>query len=142
MSGIINAYLLWGAWKDLRKKKISNQYLWLGGIAGITYSLIIMITGGFVWKERFMAILPGVLILAIAKITNEKIGYGDGWVILVLGNFMKFYEICIMFQLAIILTAVVSGILLCTKKAGREHKIPFLPFLWAAYTCQWGIMYV
>lgn len=142
MLGIINVYLLWGSWRDLKKKMISDQYLWFGGIAGIIYSLIKMIAGGFVWEERFMAYLPGLLILAVAKITGEKIGYGDGWVVLILGNFLELFEIYAMLQFAVILAAVVSVGLLYTKKAGREYRIPFLPFLWAAYTCQWGIRYV
>ena len=142
MLGIINVYLLWGAWKDLRKKRISDQYLWFGGVAGIIYNLMKMITKEFVWEERFTAYLPGLLILVIAKITGEKIGYGDGWVVLILGSFLGIFEIYVMLQLAVILAAVVSVGLLCTKKAGREYRIPFLPFLWAAYICQWGIGYV
>ena len=142
MLGIVSVYLLWGALIDLRKKTISDQYLWFGGMAGIFYSLIQMITGRVIWEERFRAYLPGLLILVIAKITGEKIGYGDGWVVLILGSFLGLFEIYVMLQFAFILAAVVSVGLLCTKKAGREYRIPFLPFLWAAYTCQWGIRYV
>lgn len=142
MWGIINIYLFWGAWVDLRKKAISNLYLWLGGMAGIVYNFIKMLTGEFVLEERFMAILPGIFMLAIAKITNEKIGYGDGWVILILGSFLKFSEIYRLLQFAVILAAVVSVSFIIVKKAGREYKMPFLPFLWIAYICQWGIKYV
>ena len=93
MSSIINIYLLWGAWQDVRKQTISNRYLWLGGIIGIIYNLIKMITEGIIWRERFTAYVPGLLILVIAKVTNEKIGFGDGWVIMVLGSFLKINEI-------------------------------------------------
>ena len=140
MLGIVNIYLLWGGWTDLKKKKVSNQYLWMGGIAGIIYNLMEMVTGEFVWKEQFMAFLPGFLILAIAKITNEKIGYGDGWVIL--RSFLNLGEIYVMLQLAVIMAAVLAVGLLCTKKAGKEYRIPFLPFLWMAYVLEWGIKYV
>ena len=140
--GIVNLYLMWGAWKDLKVKKISDRYLWLGGIVGIASNLIDMITGEVIWRERFMAFLPGILFLIIAKITNEKIGYGDGWVILILGGFLRRGEIYAVLWLAVILSAVVSVGLLCIKKAGKEDRIPFLPFLWAAYIYQWGIRYV
>ena len=133
---------MWGAWKDLKVKKISDRYLWLGGIVGIASNLIDMITGEVIWRERFMAFLPGILFLIIAKITNEKIGYGDGWVILILGGFLRRGEIYAVLWLAVILSAVVSVGLLCIKKAGKEDRIPFLPFLWAAYIYQWGIRYV
>ena len=142
MSGIINIYLFWGAWVDFRKKAISDCYLWLGGMSGIVYNFIKMLAGETVLEERFMAILPGIFFLAIAKVTNEKIGYGDGWVILILGSFLKFSEIYRLLQFAVILAAVASLGLMIMKKAGREYKIPFLPFLWAAYICQWGIKYV
>ena len=142
MGAVVNIYLLWGAWTDLRTKTISDQYLWLGGITGILYSMIKIMAEAFVWEEQMIAYVPGFIILTIAKITNEKIGYGDGWIILILGSFLGIYEIYRIFQFAVILTAAASVILLCIKKEGREYKIPFLPFLWAAYTCQWGMRYV
>ena len=141
MFGFVNLYLLWGAWKDLKVKKISDQYLWMGAIAGIIYSMVKVITGEFVWKERFIAVLPGILILIIGKITNEKIGYGDGWLILILGSFLKFSEIYLIVQLAVILAAVVSAGLLCTKRVGKEYRLAFLPFLWAAYFWYWRTKY-
>lgn len=133
MLEIVNVYLFWGACQDLKKKKIKDYYLWAGGIAGTICGFMELIAGRFDGKERFLAFLPGLMILIIAEITNEKIGYGDGWVLVILGNFLNLEEICRLIQGAAALAAVVSVGLLCMKKVSKEEHIPFLPFLWLAH---------
>lgn len=139
---IVNLYLFWGAWQDLRRRKISNNYLWIGGILGVVYRTINLVTGAVVLREWLWALIPGVIFITIAKVTKEKIGLGDGWVILIMGNFLNLMEVCYMLQAAIFVVIIFSCMLLCSKKVTREYQIPFLPFLWTAHTFLWGLYHV
>lgn len=141
-SAIVNVYLLWGAWRDLKKRKIKNEFLWIGGIAGFVYKSIGMAVSSDFFKEWVLALIPGVLILLLAKATREKIGFGDGWVLLILGNFLNIVEVWYILQTAVFLVMFFSLVLLCSKRAGKEYQIPFLPFLWGAHTLFWGLNYV
>lgn len=142
MKMIVSVYLLWGAWQDVRSRKIKNNYLWLGGCIGIMYRIINITLKQAVWEKWLWALIPGVVLLVIAKITKERIGLGDGWLVLVLGNFLSIGEICCVLQLALFLVFVFSIFLLWIKKISRKFEMPFLPFLCAAYIVLWGFDYV
>ena len=139
---LICLYLLWGTWQDLQNKKIKNSYLWVGGIVGIILKMTNVILGRYNFKDWIWALLPGILLLVIARVTKEKIGMGDGWVLLILGNYLSIVEIWYVFQIALLTVTIFSLILLCIKKINKEYEIPFLPFLWAAYTFLWRMHYV
>lgn len=139
---IINLYLFWGGLQDLLKRKIRNSYLYLGGIGGVVYKFVSMAADISILKDWFWSLVPGMLLLLIAKVTREKIGYGDGWVVLILGNFLSITEVWYVLQMAMFIVITVSLILLCSKKVTAEYQIPFLPFLWVAHTFLWGVNYV
>lgn len=139
---LLNLYLLWGAWQDLRKRKITNSYLWFGGIWGMVRIGICFVLGTVSFIEWIQALIPGVLFLLIAKMTGEKIGMGDGWVIMIIGNFLNIRKLWYVVQVAITIVFLFSIIMLCSKKKDKEYQIPFLPFLWMGHTFMWGIAYV
>lgn len=139
---LVNLYLFWGAWQDLRKRKINNSYLWIGGVTGIIYKAISVATNTSILKDWLWAMIPGLMLLLVAIVTKEKIGLGDGWVILILSNFLNVVEIGYVLQAAVFIVSMFSLILLCSNKVTKEYQIPFLPFLWAAHTCLWVVEYV
>lgn len=79
-----------------------------------------------------LGILPGVILLATAFAT-KKAGYGDGIVMLFLGIVEGSGESLLIFAAGLVFAAVFSLILLGLRKAGRNTRIPFLPFLAAAW---------
>ncbi len=142
MQIMVNIYLFWGAWQDLRTRKIGNLYLWFGGVTGLVYKCIGIIKGTEFFIDWILAMIPGLIFLLIAKVTKEKIGFGDGWVLLILSNFIHLTEVWYVLQTAVFLVMIFSLVLLCSKKVSREYQIPFLPFLWGAQTFLWGLVYV
>lgn len=134
---IVNLYLFWGAWQDLKRKAITNVYLWVGGVVGIVYRGMGLILDFFVLEEWIWALFPGILFLLAGKITKEKIGYGDGFTLLILGNFFTFLEVLYVLYIAVFFVMSVSFILICFKKRSKQYQIPFLPFLWVAETLLW-----
>lgn len=135
-------YLLWGAWQDFQNKRIKNSYLWIGGILGVISKIVGIVWDKYSIVDWLWALLPGILLLIVAKVTKEKIGLGDGWVVLILGNYLSVIEICYVFQTALLGTIIFFVINLCRKKITRKYELPFLPFLWGSYTFLWGLGYV
>ena len=134
--------MFWGALQDFRKRKIRTDYLWIGGIVGFVYKLTEIIKGNNNLVNWIIALFPGFIMLIIAKYTKEKIGFGDGWIFIVLGNVLTAAEIWYVLQIAIILITIFSMILILSKKVSKEYEIPFLPFLLVAYLILRGTQYV
>lgn len=139
---LVNMYLFWGAWQDIRKRRITDNYLILGGFLGFLILGIRLLLHQRIWWEWLCALLPGSLMLFGAKAAKEKIGDGDGWVLWVLGNVLSARELCGILGLAVFFLMIFSVLLLCSRMADRDLQIPFLPFLWLAHMILWGKGYV
>ena len=139
---IVNLYLFWGTWQDVKERKIGDGYLSMGALGGMVFWMLKILTEEFSFGERIMAWFPGVMFLILAKIWEEKIGFGDGLILLVLGNFLNLGEICLILRISFSLLMIFSMLLLCSKKASKNYQIPFLPFLWISHTLMWGLQYV
>jgi leader peptidase (prepilin peptidase)/N-methyltransferase len=125
----ILAVLLIASLIDFKKKEIA--YWEILGCAGISAARVF-------WQLRelspdpleiMISLLPGVVMLLVAFLSREGIGYGDGLLALSigpgLGAEVMLYGICG----ALFLSSVISGILLVLRKAGRNTRIPFVPFM-------------
>ena len=138
---VIHLYLFWGTWQDVKKRKVSNTYLWLGTATSLIYRGMEILKVKSSLKEWLAAMIPGILMLIIAKSTKEKIGYGDGWLLLILGNVLNIIDIWYVLQIAVLLVTLFSIILIIGKKVCRDDQIPFLPFLWMGYIIWRGLQY-
>lgn len=139
---IINIYLLIGAFQDSKTKKIKVWYLWLGGILGLFFKIKDFSGQQVTLSNWIIQMIPGVLFLIYAKLGKEKIGEGDGWLLLILGNCFPGMRVWTVFYLSVVLLALFSWVLIIKKKANKTTEIPFIPFLWTADTCLWGLQYV
>ena len=139
---LTNLYLFWGSIQDIKKRKISNVYLWTGGIGGLAFRLIGYNYNSQAIMDWILTIVPGLLILLLSKKSKEKIGVGDGLVLLVLGNIMTFVEVCILLQIAIFLLFIFALILWSSRKFSKDYPIPLLPFLWLSHLLLWRLGYV
>lgn len=80
-------------------------------------------------------ILFGILVLFLAWLTREAVGYGDGLVVAACGAALGFTEVFGLVTLAMCFAAAWALFLLICRKAGRKDCFPFLPFLLAAQLC-------
>lgn len=117
IGGWIGLHLLYLSWEDLRERELSMMVVAELGGTGALYCLL---TG------NAPCLLPGVLFLFFGFVTDEAVGYGDGWLILALGLWMSAEELLSAVFLGMILG---SGFAICFGK----KEIPFVPFLGAAY---------
>lgn len=130
---ILNVYLFWGALQDVREKTISHYFIKVGILIGLANCLWEIYLQVFYGKERILSLVPGIVFLVIAKISAEKIGYGDGMVFLILGSCMKPFEIWCLWQVSLWLDTIYSLIMVTIKKLQFHSKVAFLPFVWVAY---------
>jgi len=77
-------------------------------------------------------VIPGVFYLLMGRISGDQIGRGDGLTILVLGLFAGLPDTVLITAAAQFVCAVLAGLMLVMKRADRNTRIPFVPFLLAA----------
>ena len=87
----------------------------------------------FLWLGGGML---GVGFLVVSKVTEEAIGYGDSWTIILLGVFLGIWEVMLLLLITFFITGVIGG-LLCLKKADKKTGIPMLPIMTAVYLGMW-----
>lgn len=129
--------------------------LWLGVLAGIDFRCMrvpvwLLIASGIfvtsmslwkIWQGRivdaglFWSMLPGVVMLLVA-IISQKAGVADGVVLLLMGISTDFRTCALSFVISLFVIGAVSLVLLVLKRAGKNTKLPYLPFLWLGYVTQ------
>lgn len=115
---------------DVRTKKIPMVWLKIGYIVAAAYVVWQGINQPFdtFWPELIKSLGPGMLLLAAGRVSG-KIGEGDGCVLLVVGSILGSKKTLLVFSGALFLAALTGTILLVLGKAGKDSKIPFIPFL-------------
>ena len=131
--GLMNLYLLWGTIQDLKEKKISLVYLKIGLAIGILFLLEKIIGQKLAVVEVFLSFVPGIIFLLLGKMSKEKIGFGDGWLFLIIACWMETKEIWILWQVSLSLCSIFSIVMLMAKKFNTKYCIPFIPFVWLAH---------
>lgn len=121
------------AYIDYKEKKV---YLWvmlLLGSIGIVLHLFYQTPS--LWDMLAGAGI-GVAVMLLAALTRECIGVGDGVVLFVSGIFLGFQKNLELFLTALFLSGCAALFLLVIRRKGRGYRIPFVPFLAAAYLIQ------
>ncbi len=115
---------------DIRLRKVPVRLLIFSNMAAFAHHLIFrdinlwVLTGG---------ILVGALFLFVSKATNEEVGYGDSWGILILGTYMGIWGLLEVLSIAFLFLGAAAGIVLCNKRMSRKCALPFFPFLTGGY---------
>lgn len=84
-------------------------------------------------RLRVSGALMGVLFFLISKCTKEAIGYGDSWLILLLGIYMGILRATFVLFIAALLAAIASLFLMWKCQWKRTATLPFVPFLGVSY---------
>lgn len=105
---------------DWKQRLIPVKFLW-------TYSAVAVLCA---WSDvRIGGLLIGILFWLVSKITKEAIGYGDSWVITLLGMYLGGRDLIRLLFTASFLAAIVSLIWMWKQGWKREGSLPFVPFL-------------
>lgn len=122
--------LIIGAVMDWKEKRISVKLLVLTSLVIGIFSLVCQNVEPV---SRLFGAGVGIFAFFISRITKEAIGYGDDWLILLLGIYLGGGKILLLLLWASLLAGLVSLGFLCKKKWRKDITIPFVPFLAVAY---------
>ncbi|MBD5519523.1 MAG: hypothetical protein HDR07_13935 [Lachnospiraceae bacterium] len=113
---------------DGLRKQIPLAVVWLGMLTAVCLRLT-----GIMGEEGVTAtalsLIPGAGFFLLSFLTREKVGYGDGWVLLMIGLFSGFSRCFLILLIGLLLESMVAVVLLLLKKVKRDKEIPFSPFL-------------
>lgn len=127
---VLGVFLLIEGIRDLQKHKVSMITVMIAGILGVIFQFGIIQENGL---KIIGGILIGIVLLLLAKMTREKIGYGDGWIFVVTGIYMGFRNNMYLLLLSLFLASLVSICLLVFKKVNKKTELPFVSFVLPGY---------
>lgn len=118
------------AYRDWRTKQISC-------LALVAMSILVLVLRIVLVKDTVWSTLGGVAVgvafFLISKCSKESVGYGDCWLILLLGIFLGGRTLMEVVLAATFLTSLFSIGIGMIRGWKKKHTIPFAPFLALAY---------
>ena len=127
---LIALWMMVVAYRDLRTKQISCLALLVMSFFVLVFRIVLV-------KDTIWSTLGGVLVGAgfflISKWSKEAIGYGDSFLILLLGIFLGGKILLEVVLFATLLASVFSLGVCMIRGWNKKYTIPFAPFLTLAY---------
>ncbi len=126
---LVLAILIVCSVSDIRRKEIPLLFVGTG---------ILGVLGLDIWRiwqqdmriwEGVLSLLPGLCFWFLAFASRQKVGYGDGFMLILLGLGAGFLRCLTALCVGLLLSAVTGIVLLVIRKAHRGSEIPFAPFL-------------
>lgn len=117
--------------EDIRDRRITVTLSLFSGIVGLMLHLIFFDQTIF---SMLCGILTGIFLLGFSKVSRGVIGMGDGIVFMVTGLFVGFYNNLILMFLSFSFAGICAVSLLFMGKVRKMDRLPFVPFLFAAYS--------
>lgn len=115
---------------DIYRHEVPVRILISGVIGVVLYHLpvpkvpLLLLAGG---------VGIGGVFLLVSKATDEGIGYGDSFGIMVLGAYLGLWKIIEVLAGAFLMLGVCSVVILCIRRMHRGIIFPFFPFLTSGY---------
>ena len=119
---------------DIKRRQIS---LVLTAVIGLVV-ILVRIWERQPWGELGLSLIPGVVFVLLAYVTEESIGYGDAWVLLSVGCYLSFKEMLTMCMSALCLAGVTALFLYIFLYKKKNYEMPFIPFLFIGYLSMGG----
>lgn len=114
---------------DIRKKELPLMILITGFLAALGIETWHVCKGLETVSGIAESLLPGVFFLLLSFCTREKVGYGDGIMLIILGLFLGFFRCFLILCVGLIFLSGFALILMVFRKVGRNSRLPMVPFL-------------
>lgn len=114
---------------DIRKKEIPVILILIGIVFSSGINIWQIYYKNITAADAGAALAVGVFMICVSFCTREKIGYGDGLILIVSGLMLGFYQCFLGLCISLVFSSVCALFLLMTHKAGKDSGLPFVPFL-------------
>lgn len=114
---------------DIRKKEIPLILAGAGMMAAVGLTIWRIGNETIFAAQILLSLLPGLFFLLAGWCTKEKVGYGDGILLLIIGLMVGFNQCFTGLCISLFLSAFLGVLLLFLHKAQKDSRIPFVPFL-------------
>ena len=129
--GIVFLLLVLAGVIDWKKREIPVWLLIFMSASVLFFSIVNKDVN--IWCRLAGAVLGAVFFL-ISRFTKEAVGYGDSWIILLLGVQLGIFRVLQLLLVASLMVAIIAVFYLWRHKWKRNETLPFVPFLAIAYT--------
>lgn len=109
-------------------KKIPLFIVWIGILTAVLLQLEGAM-GSVSWLTAVLSLTPGILFWMLSFISREKVGYGDGWILLMIGLFLGAGRCFLILLTGLMAESFLILVLLAFGKVHKDKEIPFVPFL-------------
>lgn len=89
-----------------------------------------------IWLS-FGGLLIGLVFVAVSKVTGEKLGYGDSWLLCILGIYLGTWNLLEILLTAWMAAALAAIAVLVLHRCRRGTVLPMVPFIAAGYIAVW-----
>ncbi len=113
---------------DGLKREIPIVIVWIGIIVAVILRLCGTIGEGSAVMAA-LSVIPGVMLWMISFVTREKVGYGDGWMLIMIGLFVGMWSCFLILLIGLVSESFIVLVLLAVQRISRDRRIPFAPFL-------------
>lgn len=118
------------SWHDWKKRSVP---MWLLCIYSLVTVWLVLCVKELETGEILKGFAFGLLFFGISFFTKEAIGYGDSWIITILGCYMGIKSLLWVLFLASFCASFVSLFQLWKMQWKREYALPFVPFMMMAF---------
>lgn len=121
--------LVLAALGDIRKREVTSLMLIMCGLVSLADAAVMLSMQSATFAGTALSLIPGALMLLVARITGQGLGYGDGLLALCAAPALGLYKTALGLILAVFLSGILSLVLLVMKKAKGKTRLPFIPFM-------------
>ena len=80
-------------------------------------------------KEGVVGCIPGILFLICGYMTRHAIGYGDGWMFMIIGMCLGIRESVLVLSICLIFIAIYGLFMMVVRKKTRKTAVAVMPWL-------------
>ncbi|MBD5521509.1 MAG: prepilin peptidase [Lachnospiraceae bacterium] len=114
---------------DIRKKEIPVILILIGIVFSSGINIWQIYDKSITIADAGAALIVGVFMICVSFCTRERIGYGDGLILIVSGLMLGIYQCFLGLCISLVFSSVCALFLLMTHKVDKDSGLPFVPFL-------------
>ena len=134
----IGLFIFYGltAFDDIKTKQVRMLEIIVFGILGIIVNIVWPVKS---FESIICGLLVGIVLYLFSILTNEKIGKGDCFIIMVSGLYLGFIDVLVLIWISSLLALMYGLITIKRLKKDSSYEIPFVPFLLSGFLLMYAV---